>query len=45
MFYTLFEIIISALSVYGGYRLIRDISRLLDARRAARSQRERNQNE
>ena len=33
MLYTLFEIIISALSVYGGYRLIRDISRWLDIRK------------
>ena len=28
MLYTLFEIILSALAVYGGYRLIQDISHM-----------------
>lgn len=42
MLYTLFEIIISALSVYGGYRLIRDISRWIEARKAKKTKTESN---
>ena len=45
MLYTLFEIIISALSVYGGYRLIRDISRWLDIRKTKKQKQKATVNE